>query len=108
MAKSLKEKLENPIENVEKEGIKRLVTNLGGYYYSNVAGFASKKGLPDMTIIIKGVVIQMEVKRKKGGVQSPKQKEFQRIWEYCKGNYVCGTCDDFCQYIQKLGLLKIR
>ena len=94
-------------ENIEKEGIKRLLKNIGGFYYSNLAGVGHARGVPDITAIIKGVVIQFEVKSKTG-TQSPEQAEFQRIWEYCGGHYVCGTCDDFCQYLQKLELLKVK
>ncbi|PIY95826.1 MAG: hypothetical protein COY66_05835 [Candidatus Kerfeldbacteria bacterium CG_4_10_14_0_8_um_filter_42_10] len=94
-------------ENCEKQGIKKLVQNLGGYLYTNGAGLGRKRGLPDITVLIKGVVIQVEVKGPKG-TQSPEQKEFQMLWEVCGGNYFCGTLEGFCDYLQKKRLLKIQ
>jgi len=94
-------------ENIEKAGVKTLVKNIGGFWYANLAGVGRKKGLPDLTVLIKGVVIQVEVKSPTG-TQSPEQAEFQRIWEYCGGKYVCGTAGDFCEYLQKIGLIKTK
>jgi len=79
-------------ETLEKRSIREYVAFLGGYTYHNLAGLGCYPGLADITAIIKGKVIQIEVKAGKGK-QSQNQKNFQDNWEYYGGNYICGDFD---------------
>lgn len=60
----------------------------------------SKTGLPDIIIIKDGFTIGVEVK-KKGGTQSPNQKECEKDWKAAGAEYyVVRSIDD----VQKIGL----
>lgn len=79
-------------ETAEKNAIKDWLNFNGWFWYPNTAGLGSKPGIPDLTAIKNGVVVQIEVKAAKGR-QSPKQIEFQGDWERAGGRYVCGGVD---------------
>lgn len=88
-------------ETAEKFAIKQYVFFLGGFVYHNLAGLGCYAGLADLTAVIKGKVIQIEVKAGKGK-QSENQQRFQHDWEYFGGKYVCGDFDTVKAYLDKL------
>lgn len=79
-------------ETAEKNAIKDWLNFNGWFWYPNTAGLGSKPGIPDLTAIKNGEVVQIEVKAASGR-QSPKQIEFQGDWERSGGRYVCGGLD---------------
>lgn len=79
-------------ESAEKKAIKDYLNAMGWYHYPNTAGFGSKRGIPDITALKNGVVVQIEVKAP-GGKQSPGQAEFEADWTGCGGTYVLGGID---------------
>jgi len=88
-------------ETAEKIAIKQYLGYFGCFFYHNLQGIGSKKGLPDLTAIDrKGQVWQIEVKKPVGGKQSDHQKEFQRAWEEKGGKYICGCLDDVMKLIK--------
>ena len=86
-------------ETAEKQAIKQYLNIFGAFYYYNLAGVCSFKGIPDLTVIDKhGQVWQIEVKAGKGK-QSEYQKNFQREWEARGGKYICGGLDEVVKFI---------
>ncbi len=59
----------------------------GWFVYYNLAGLGSYPGLSDLVAVRDGRVVHIEVKTPKG-VQSEKQKRFQRKLEAAGGEYV--------------------
>jgi len=59
----------------------------GWFVYYNLAGLGSYPGLSDLVAVRGGRVVHIEVKTPKG-VQSEKQKRFQRKLEAAGGEYV--------------------
>lgn len=59
----------------------------GWFVYYNLAGLGSYPGLSDLVAVKDGRVVHIEVKTPKG-VQSEKQKRFQRKLEAAGGEYV--------------------
>jgi Holliday junction resolvase len=59
----------------------------GWFVYYNLAGLGSYPGLSDLVAVRGGRVVHIEVKTPKG-VQSDKQKRFQRKLEAAGGEYV--------------------
>ena len=59
----------------------------GWFVYYNLAGLGSYPGLSDLVAVRDGRVVYIEVKTPKG-VQSEKQKRFQRKLEAAGGEYV--------------------
>jgi hypothetical protein len=81
-------------ETAEKQAIKQYLQIYGCFYYYNLAGVCSFKGIPDLTAIDRnGQVWQIEVKAGKGK-QSENQKKFQEEWEARGGKYICGGLDE--------------
>jgi len=88
-------------ETGEKSAIKDYLKAIGAFYYHNLAGLGVFPGIPDLTAIVKGRVIQIEVKADVGK-QSENQKNFQIVWESQGGCYLIGTADDVISGINKL------
>jgi hypothetical protein len=87
-------------ETAEKQAIKDYLRIYGCFFYYNLAGMASFKGIPDLTAIDRrGQVWQIEVKTAKGK-QSDHQKNFQREWEAQGGKYICGGLDEVAKLIK--------
>jgi hypothetical protein len=87
-------------ETAEKQAIKEYLRIRGCFFYYNLAGVCSFKGIPDLTAIDRrGQVWQIEVKAKNGR-QSDKQKEFQEQWEKNGGRYICGGIDEVIENIK--------
>ena len=59
----------------------------GWFVYYNLAGLGSYPGLSDLVAVRGGRVVHIEVKTPKG-VQSDKQKRFQRKLEAAGGEYI--------------------
>ena len=59
----------------------------GWFVYYNLAGLGSYPGLSDLVAVKDGRVVHIEVKTPKG-VQSDKQKRFQRNLEAAGGEYI--------------------
>jgi len=59
----------------------------GWFVYYNLAGLGSYPGLSDLVAVRGGRVVHIEVKTPKG-VQSEKQKKFQRKLEAAGGEYI--------------------
>ena len=59
----------------------------GWFVYYNLAGLGSYPGLSDLVAVKDGRVVHIEVKTPKG-VQSDKQKKFQRKLEAAGGEYI--------------------
>jgi Holliday junction resolvase len=59
----------------------------GWFVYYNLAGLGSYPGLSDLVAVRGGRVVHIEVKTPKG-VQSDKQKRFQRDLEAAGGEYI--------------------
>lgn len=86
-------------ETAEKQAIKDYLRIYGCFFYYNLAGIASFKGIPDLTVIDRrGQVWQIEVKA--GGKQSDYQKNFQMEWEARGGKYICGGLDEVAKQIK--------
>ena len=100
-AKEEKGKKKITPETAENKAIKDYLNAKGFFWYPNTAGLGSKPGIPDLTAIRKGKVLQIEVKAGKGR-QSPKQVEFQRDWELSGGVYICGGIDEVMRAVLKL------
>lgn len=65
----------------------------GAYFFRRMAAY-SVKGTPDYVVIHDGKFIGLEVK-KKGGVQSPDQKEFEKNVKSVSGEYwIVRSIDD--------------
>jgi hypothetical protein len=96
VAKGEKGKKKITPETAEKKAIKDFLNARGWFWYPNTAGLGSKPGIPDLTAIKKGFVVQIEVKAGKGK-QSPKQVEFEIDWKNSGGTYICGGLDDVMQ-----------
>lgn len=90
-------------ETLEKKAVKDFLSYSGWFWYSNTAGFGSKPGIPDLTAIKNGRVVQIEVKAK-GGKQSPGQVQFQADWEQGGGVYILGGIDEVQSAIRDLGI----
>lgn len=80
-------------ETLHKKAIKDFLALRGWYWYANTAGFASKPGIPDMTAIKNGQVVQIEVKSEQGR-QSKAQVDFMIDWRRMGGMYVLGGIDE--------------
>lgn len=92
-------------ETAEKKVIKDYLTAMGWFWYPNTAGFGSKPGIPDLTAVKNGVVLQIEVKAF-GGKQSECQKEFQVDWEAFGGTYILGGYDQVVKICSEYELKK--
>lgn len=86
-------------ETQEKKAIKEYLKYKGAFVYHNLAGLGVYAGISDLTCIFKGMVYQIEVK-KKGGKQSSNQKQFQEDWERQGGVYILGGVDEVMKIIQ--------
>lgn len=75
-------------ESDVRAGIKKYLALTGWLCYSNLQGLGCKVGLSDLTILKKGVVVWVELKRP-GGKQSPAQLKFETEIRRAGGNYVC-------------------
>jgi len=87
-------------ETIEKATIKAYLKARGFFYYHNLAGMGVYPGISDFTVIKWGVVLQLEVKKPKGGVQSQNQKDFQASWEAQGGIYICGCANDTIEFLE--------
>lgn len=65
----------------------------GWFIYHNLAGLGSWPGLSDLVAIRDGEVIHIEIKNK-NGIQSDKQKAFQKTLEAAGGTYLLAR--DLC------------
>jgi hypothetical protein len=88
-------------ETSEKIAIKSYLALKRYFFYHNFAGLGVYRGISDLTAIKNGQVIQIEVK-KKNGIQSENQKEFQREWEEAGGIYIIGDFDKVKEQIDLL------
>ena len=86
------------LETLEKKAIKEYLKYKGVFYYHNLAGLGVYPGLPDLTVIKDGKVIQIEVKVK--AKQSDNQKLFQEKWESNGGTYIIGNLDTVIKIIK--------
>lgn len=92
----------NTPENYEKRAIKEYLALNGWFYYHNLAGLGVYPGVPDITAIKRGFVLQIEVKARHGK-QSPNQREFENNWTEAGGAYFCGNFDDLIRYLKDNG-----
>lgn len=74
-------------ETALKHTIRDYLRFRGWLIYHNLAGLGSYPGIPDMTAIKGGRVIQIEAKAPRG-VQSDRQKDFEREWVERGGVYI--------------------
>jgi Holliday junction resolvase len=74
-------------ETAIKKQIKDYLKIKGWLCFYNLQGLGSYPGIPDLTAIKDGRVLQIEVKTLKGK-QSAKQVSFQADWEAFGGEYV--------------------
>lgn len=88
------------LETAEKKAIKEYLGYTGWFFYHNLAGLGVYPGIPDLTAIKNGKVLQIEIKAGKG-VQSEKQEEFMADWVSSGGFYYCGNLDGLIKYIQE-------
>jgi len=70
-----------------KKEIKDYLKLYGWFVYHNLAGLGVYTGLSDLTAILGGLVVFIEVKTKKGK-QSDNQIKFQKSIESHGGNYI--------------------
>lgn len=87
-------------ETAEKHAIKDFLKAKGWFVYHNLAGIGVFAGLPDLTSIKHGQVLQIEVKAEKGK-QSDHQKRFQADWQQKGGLYFCGGVDELIAFFKK-------
>ena len=79
----------NPEAKVQAAVIKFLRTiEDGQFYLTNVVASATDAGMPDITGHINGWYVAVECKEPNGGVQSKKQKDFQKKCESLGGKYI--------------------
>lgn len=79
--------IRQPTETEIKASIKLFLRLKGWFVYHNIAGIGSYGGLPDITAIKEGRIIQIEAKRLKG-IQSDLQKDFEKQWVKHGGEYL--------------------
>ena len=89
------------LETAEKKAIKDLLQLKGWFVFHNLQGLGAYKGLPDLTAIKKGIVVQIEVKAGRG-TQSEHQAHFEIDWTYSGGFYVCGGFEAVEKFINSL------
>uniref|UniRef100_A0A6H1ZA54 Putative VRR-NUC domain-containing protein n=1 Tax=viral metagenome TaxID=1070528 RepID=A0A6H1ZA54_9ZZZZ len=77
-------------ETAIKNSIKSYLNLKGYFFYHNLQGLGSARGLADLTILKDGKVYWVEVKRP-GGKQSDYQKLFQQHIEDEGGIYIVAT-----------------
>lgn len=80
-------------ETSHKIAIKQYLRHKGIFFYHNLAGMGVYPGVADITAISNGKCYQIEVKAK-NGIQSEKQKQFQKNWEQSGGIYILGGIDE--------------
>lgn len=88
-------------ETLQKKAIKEFLTMTGWVWYPNTAGMGVKPGIPDLTAIKRGVVVQIEVKAP-GGKQSKAQVDFMIDWRGSGGHYVLGGIDEVMMLLPQL------
>lgn len=82
-------------ETAIKKQIKDYLKIKGWFCFYNLQGLGAYHGVPDLTAIKNGRVIQIEVKTKTGR-QSKGQIQFQRDWQFFGGEYVVArSYEDF-------------
>lgn len=86
-------------ETAEKAAIKDYLWVKGYFVYPNTQGLGCYKGLPDLTAIKDGRVIQIEVKVG-GNKQSGNQLRFQEDWGAHGGTYICGDVDEVMRVLK--------
>ncbi len=87
-------------ETAEKKAVRDYFNARGFFYYHNLAGMGVYPGIADYTVIKKGFVFQIEVKKQVGGVQSENQKIFEQKWCGNGGNYICGNSEQIINYLE--------
>lgn len=92
------------LEKDVKAAIKDLLDKMAIWNFPLTAGIGSYRGLPDRMAIYCNKVYAIEIKRP-GGHQSPRQRDFQKLWEqnYGKTYILAFSVDDV---INGMGLRK--
>lgn len=88
-------------ETLQKKAVRDYLTINRWWWYPNTAGFGVKKGIPDITAVKGGVVVQIEVKAP-GGKQSKDQVDFMLDWRAHGGYYILGTIDDIIRSLKAI------
>jgi Holliday junction resolvase len=91
-------------ETSEKKAIKEYLALKGWFYYHNLAAMGVYPGIPDITAIKNGQVLQIEVKKSGWKESNSKtrdnQRQFERDWTECGGAYFCGTLDQLINFLK--------